>query len=118
MPREINTIDYVEFPAGRLEDIAEAKEFYGAVFGWSFNAWGGDYLDTSSSGLGCGFNADPAHRPTKPLVVIYAADLVATRAKVIDAGGRITREIFPFPAGRRFHFEDRSGNELAVWSEL
>jgi hypothetical protein len=27
------------------------------------------------------------------------------------------RPIFSFPGGRRFHFTDPSGNELAVWSE-
>ncbi|MDZ7770175.1 MAG: hypothetical protein U5K38_14385, partial [Woeseiaceae bacterium] len=29
-----------------------------------------------------------------------------------DAGGRITREPFGFPGGRRFHFADPSGNEI------
>lgn len=37
--------------------------------------------------------------------------------KVRAAGGDITRPIFAFPGGRRFHFRDPSGNELAVWSE-
>jgi hypothetical protein len=31
--------------------------------------------------------------------------------------GRIVKEPFSFPGGRRFHFSDPSGNELAVWSE-
>jgi uncharacterized protein len=29
----------------------------------------------------------------------------------------IVRSIFSFPGGRRFHFADPSGNELAVWSD-
>jgi len=33
------------------------------------------------------------------------------------AGGEITHPIFAFPGGRRFHFRDPSGNDLAVWSE-
>jgi predicted enzyme related to lactoylglutathione lyase len=37
--------------------------------------------------------------------------------KRVDAGGKITREIFAFPGGRRFHFKDPAGNELAVWSD-
>jgi len=51
------------------------------------------------------------------LVVIYAADLHETYTKVKQAGGRIVRETFAFPGGRRFHFADPNGNELAVWSE-
>jgi predicted enzyme related to lactoylglutathione lyase len=27
------------------------------------------------------------------------------------------KPIFAFPGGRRFHFTDPAGNELAVWSE-
>jgi len=49
--------------------------------------------------------------------VIYADDLEEAQAKVVEAGGIVTRAIFSFPGGRRFHFADPSGNELAVWSE-
>jgi predicted enzyme related to lactoylglutathione lyase len=38
-------------------------------------------------------------------------------AEIRDHGGRIVQEIFEFPGGRRFHFRDPSGNELAVWSD-
>lgn len=38
-------------------------------------------------------------------------------AKVRKAGGHIVKEPFTFPGGRRFHFGDPSGNELAVWSD-
>jgi predicted enzyme related to lactoylglutathione lyase len=51
------------------------------------------------------------------LVVIYAADLAAMEARVTEAGGRIVKPVFSFPGGRRFHFEDPGGNQLAVWSE-
>ena len=33
------------------------------------------------------------------------------------ADGKITKPTFEFPGGRRFHFSDPNGNELAVWSE-
>jgi predicted enzyme related to lactoylglutathione lyase len=36
---------------------------------------------------------------------------------VCKAGGHIARPIFAFPGGRRFHFIDPGGNELAVWSK-
>ena len=34
-----------------------------------------------------------------------------------ETGGEIVEQIFEFPGGRRFHFADPNGNELAVWSE-
>jgi len=49
--------------------------------------------------------------------VLFARDLEAMAARVEAAGGRIVKPIFAFPGGRRFHFRDPAGNELAVWSE-
>ena len=46
-----------------------------------------------------------------------AAAPKAQEAKIRQAGGKIVKPIFSFPGGRRFHFSDPSGNELAVWSE-
>ncbi len=51
------------------------------------------------------------------LVVIFAVDLGAAEQRVRAAGGKIVKPIFSFPGGRRFHFFDPSGNELAVWSD-
>jgi predicted enzyme related to lactoylglutathione lyase len=48
--------------------------------------------------------------------VLYAHDLEAMLARVTEAGGVVIRPIFDFPGGRRFHFRDPAGNELAVWS--
>lgn len=41
-----------------------------------------------------------------------------TQAKVKQAGGIILKPIFSFPGGRRFHFLEPSGNELAVWADV
>jgi predicted enzyme related to lactoylglutathione lyase len=117
MVKETNKIDFIEFPAQDIEEIASTKRFYSGVFGWSFKDWGDDYIDTTSSGLSSGFNADPQHRPTKPLVVVYSHDLEITRSKILAAGGKVTKEIFSFPGGRRFHFTGLAFNELAVWSD-
>ncbi|MGA7159469.1 MAG: VOC family protein, partial [Bacteroidota bacterium] len=51
------------------------------------------------------------------LVVIYSSGLEKTKEAVIHSGGKISKPPFDFPGGRRFHFTDPSGNELAVWSE-
>ena len=113
----VNCFDFIEFPAENVKCLNQAKDFYNKIFGWSYKDWGDDYSDTQSSGLSSGINADPSHRPSHPLAVIYTIDLDGVREKVVDSNGVITREIFSFPGGRRFHFTDPAGNELAVWSD-
>jgi len=109
-----NQIDYIEFPA---TDITKTKEFYSSVFGWKFEDYGPDYTSFVDGRLSGGFNKD-APLPLKGiLVVLYASDLEGAEKKVKAAGAAITKEIFSFPGGRRFHFMDPNGNELAVWGE-
>ena len=50
-------------------------------------------------------------------MILYADDLAETQKRVESAGGKITKPAFEFPGGRRFHFTDLDGYELAVWSE-
>jgi predicted enzyme related to lactoylglutathione lyase len=106
-------IVYLELPSN---DVAACKSFYGTLFGWSFRDFGPDYAEFNDSGLTGGFNgATPAEGRSKfPLAVINTEDLEAMEKRVVAAGGRITLPIFAFPGGRRFHFTDPSGNELAV----
>ncbi|MDP3747487.1 MAG: VOC family protein [Phenylobacterium sp.] len=111
--REDGKIDYVEMPGG---DLVATKAFYAKAFGWSFTDYGPSYA-AYSEGLDGGFDADAASQIAKPLVVLFARDLEAMEAKVIAAGGVIVKPIFSFPGGRRFHFRDPSGNELAVFTE-
>jgi predicted enzyme related to lactoylglutathione lyase len=109
-----NQIDYVEFPAS---DIAATKQFYGAVFGWKFEDYGPDYTSFFDGRLAGGFTTDMAGPARGLLVVLYAPDLAAVQQKVKAAGGSIVKDTFSFPGGRRFHFSDPNGNELAVWSD-
>lgn len=112
--RQDGKIDYVELPGG---DLGRVKAFYGEAFGWRFVDYGPTYAAFEDAGLDGGFDADPAAGRTRPLVVLYAEDLEAMAARIGEAGGEITVPIFSFPGGRRFHFLDPAGNELAVWSE-
>ena len=107
-------IDYIEFS---VTSVPDAKRFYGQAFGWSFEDYGPDYASFSDGRLSGGFQTAAKVRTGGPLVVIYAADLEAMEQKVKQAGGVIARPIFSFPGGRRFHFTDPSGHELAVWSD-
>jgi hypothetical protein len=107
-------IDYIELPT---TDIEAAKAFYSAVFGWRMQDWGPDYASFEDGRVTGGFRKEDQVVPGGPLVVMYAVDLEAIEAAVRANGGEIVQEIFSFPGGRRFHFTDPSGNELAVWSE-
>lgn len=116
-----NSINYIEL---RATDIAASKRFYAAAFGWGWVDYGPDYAAFTGAGIDGGIrtdedSSDPSPRADVPaaLVVLYAADLEAAEARVRAAGGEIAQPIFAFPGGRRFHFLDPAGNELAIWSE-
>lgn len=112
--RETGKLDYLELPAkgGALDSV---KAFYAAAFSWTFTDYGPTY-SAFGEGLDGGFDAD-REGVSKPLPVLYSNDLEATLAAVEAAGGAIVRPIYSFPGGRRFHFTDPAGNELAVWGE-
>ena len=114
---EHEKINYVEFPAS---DPDATKAFFSKAFGWSFQDYGPDYMAFSNAGLDGGFFKAELKASTatgSALIVLYSGNLEETLAKVVKAGGSVVKEIFPFPGGRRFHFVEPSGNELAVWSD-
>jgi predicted enzyme related to lactoylglutathione lyase len=107
-------IDYIEIP---VTDVASAKKFYADVFGWTFTDYGADYTSFADGRLTGGLRKVDKRPGTGVLVAISAKDLEGTRARITAAGAKISKEIEAFPGGRRFHFTDPSGNELAVWSD-
>lgn len=113
-----DNINYVEFPA---RDIPATKAFFEAVFGWVFVDYGPDYASFSNRGVDGGFFKSDLASSTdngSALVILYSDALEEAEARVKKAGGVIAEPIFSFPGGRRFHFIEPSGNELAVWSDL
>lgn len=107
-------IDYIEMPA---TDVAAAKQFYIEAFGWRFTDYGPDYSSFDDGRLAGGLTKAGAVARGGVLVVLFALDLAAAEERVRRAGGTIVKPVFSFPGGRRFHFTDPSGNELAVWSD-
>jgi len=107
-------INYIEFKAHDLEAI---KAFYTAAFDWKFTDYGPTYTAFENSGVAGGFEKTDDDIVNGALVVLYHSDLEGIRAKVKATGGKIVKDIFSFPGGRRFHFMDPGGNELAIWSE-
>ncbi|GEK11184.1 VOC family protein [Pseudoalteromonas sp. McH1-7] len=112
-----NHIDYIELAA---KDLPATQAFFEQVFNWQFESYGPDYIAFSNAGLNGGFfTAQGSSKQANggALVVLYSDDLELAQSKVEQAGGEIVRAIFTFPGGRRFHFVEPSGNELAVWSQ-
>ena len=111
---ENNHINYIEFYA---HDLNAIKQFYSAAFGWKFTDYGDSYVAFSESGLAGGFDTSSEPIVNGALVVLYHSSLDTCVKNVKNAGGTISKDIFTFPGGKRFHFKDPSGNELAVWSD-
>ncbi len=109
--------NYIELPA---TDMAAMKDFYTTVFGWSYIDYGPSYAAITGAGIDGGFDADSDRTPSRngALIVIYSDDVEASLAAVKTAGAEISVPIFTFPGGKRFHFIDPSGNELAIWTIL
>lgn len=130
-----HAIGYVEI---NVSDLAAARAFYEAAFGWEFNDYGGGYAGIRSpDGTGEVGGLNPARQPGPggPLVLLYSDDLDATVAAVEQAGGQTAERPYDYPGGRRFHclsgvpaesgaqrviswggFKDPSGNELGVYA--
>jgi len=108
--------NYIELPA---IDLVLMKTFYGKAFGWTFVDYGETYAAIQGAGIDGGFDADSNHDPVGgngALVILYSDDLEQSLEDVKTAGGSISVAPFDFPGGRRFHFTDPSGNELAIWT--
>ncbi|MEE3624871.1 VOC family protein [Nitrospirillum sp. BR 11752] len=103
--------NYSELPT---RDLAASRTFYEQAFGWSLTGFGPTYACTMTGDVDIGLQADAAEATQAPLTVIQVDALEEALAAVSAAGGTIVRPIFSFPGGRRFHFTDPSGNELAV----
>ena len=115
----IEKLNYVEYPS---QDLEATKLFFNQVFGWTFSDFGEEYTAFSAkqAGLNGGFYRSSKASITSQgaaLLVFYSPDLEAIQTKILAAGGTITKPTFHFPGGRRFHFTEPSGNELAVWSD-
>lgn len=113
--RAENRIDYIEIPVADLEG---AREFLTAMFGWEFQEWGNDYVSFKDGRLDGGLERASEGAPGRGvLLVFYSENLERDRARVQQLGATISKDIFDFPGGRRFHFIDPAGLEYAIWSD-
>ena len=106
-------LDYVELP---VVATAASKRFFEAAFGWSMTDFGPSYAASTTGDTDLGLQADGTEASAAPLPIVRVDDLEAAFDAVHAAGGLVTREIFSFPGGRRFHFREPGGCELGVWA--
>ena len=110
-------INYLELPA---KDLLANKRFYQDTFDWQFVDYGDEYCAFNDGVISGGFYQADIHSSYEQggaLIVLYSKHLEESAAKVLNNKGIIVKPIFTFPGGRRFHFTDPNGNELAVWSD-
>jgi predicted enzyme related to lactoylglutathione lyase len=114
---QTNKIFYIEFQA---PDLGKTRAFFETVFGWTFTDYGPDYTSFADGRIAGGFFRSDKFATAaagSALVVIQHPQLEETLKRVVDHGGKITREIFSYPGGRRFHFTEPGGNELSVCAD-
>lgn len=104
-------LNFIELPTSNL---ATSQAFFDTVFGMKMTGYGPTYACTLTGDVDLGLQADQAEATKAPLPVVQVEDLEVTLAAVIAVGTAVTKPIFSFPGGRRFHFLDPSGNELAA----
>jgi predicted enzyme related to lactoylglutathione lyase len=104
-------INFIELPA---RNLGAARTFYSAVFGWELADFGPSYSCTMTGNVDLGLQGDLGEAPKMPLPVVLVDDIEAAQAAVMGAGGTISKPVFAFPGGRRFHFLDPNGLELAI----
>ncbi len=107
----MSRISFVELP---VSDLSSTRSFYSDAFGLAFTNFGPSYSCTLTGDVDIGLQGDASEASSAPLAVIAVDNLEATFDAVSKAGGVITKPIFAFPGGRRFHFRDPGGNELAA----
>lgn len=105
-------INFIELSS---TDLKMTEQFYNQTFGWTFEHYGDQYLDFKGAGIAGGFTKSEKVNNGGALVVLIHENLDQIKSKIIGNGGEISKATFSFPGGKRFHFIDPVGNELAVW---
>lgn len=105
-------ITMIEFPS---TSMPATVDFLATVCGWEPTLYGESYADLTGGGIEVGVQGDAHEQSPAPLLVIRVADLDEARGRVEAAHGEVTFGPFDFPGGRRFHFREPGGNEMAMW---
>ena len=112
-----NSVDYVEIPS---RDVTRSRIFFTELLGLRFTEYGPDYVAFEDGRMGGGFyTSDQVSSVASgaALIIFYTEHLETLRERAIALGATITRDIFSFPGGRRFHFAEPGGSEFSIWSD-
>ncbi|KKB07566.1 VOC family protein [Devosia chinhatensis] len=104
-------LDYIEFPSA---DREKTSAFFREAFNWGIISYGPIYDGIDGAGIDGGIDQSE-NRVEATMAVVRTDDLDAAEARVLAAGGVVTRPQYDFPGGRRFHFREPGGNEMAVY---
>lgn len=101
----------------RVTDMAQARDFYGTVFGWSFQDLGTTYMLALVEGVSIGIelvDAPPSDGPHLPYVEV--AGIKETLTNVEAAGGKVEEGATEIAGGLGWFaiFRDPSGNRLGI----
>lgn len=106
-------------------DVDRAQDFYGEVFGWTFESAGpdyGGYINAAKDGhpvAGLMANNPQWQSPDNWATYFHTADINATAAKVADAGGSTCVAPMEVPAkGFMSMATDPSGAFFGLWQPL
>jgi predicted enzyme related to lactoylglutathione lyase len=104
---------HVEIPAG---DTAKARDFWGGLFGWQFQAYeGSEYHLTRFSDSQGGAIMEAEGGKRGPRVYFGVDDINASAARVRELGGD-ANEAMPVPSMGWFAVcADTEGNEFGLW---
>ncbi|KKC33983.1 VOC family protein [Devosia psychrophila] len=104
-------LDYIEFPS---TNRAATSAFFNVAFGWGTISYGPDYDALRDAGLDGGVDQAP-EKVAATMAIVRTDNLDDAERRVLAAGGTITKPQFDYPGGRRFHFREPGGNEMAVY---
>ncbi|MBM3329428.1 MAG: VOC family protein [Calditrichaeota bacterium] len=103
-----------------VSDLERAKGFYSRLFGWSFEAYGDDYLmfQTPSRELGGGLfrTSDPVKSGASPLVYINVDDIEGYLNRAVQFGGAVQMPKMPIgEMGWMAILTDPDGNAIGLY---
>lgn len=103
-----------------VPDLEKSKAFYGAVFGWTFQNYGGSYEMIHAEGEMIGALDATQHGSGGDGVTLYisVADMEETLGRVVAAGGSVVTARVEIGGGMGWSalFRDPDGFRIGLWT--
>ena len=114
MAYETGNICHIEVAA---PDMEKTKEFYGEVFGWTFEALHEGYEFFDAGNMTGGLDEDGNPQSDGTVLVLACEDIDDKLAEIENAGGTTLRGRTDIEDGRGAYayFVDPVGNRMGLW---